>query len=188
MSNDCLTKQCDQCGASFSPPKGNRRKITCSYACATRWRNARRIYTRIPDLERFEKKYVPEPNSGCWIWLGGTDRNGYGHFQEYRDGKRRLNLAHRWSYEYFIGPIAEGLQIDHLCRVRACVNYRHLEPVTPALNSRRGKPATATHCRRGHEYTLENTVRYRPNQRTCRECYRMNQRKHYKPRVKRLLD
>ncbi len=138
-----------------------------------------RIYTRRPALERFEKLMTPEPMSGCWIWLGGIDGNGYGHFLR-EEG--RLTLAHRWSYEYFIGPIPAGLQIDHLCRVRPCVNPRHLEPVTPLINTRRGGPATKTHCRRGHEFTKDNTAYYRPGRRTCRECTRIIQREHYKPR------
>lgn len=70
----------------------------------------------------------------CWIWTGSTIRSGYGRLM-YRGEQV---LAHRRYYEHHVGPIPEGLTIDHLCRVRACVNPDHLEPVTNAENVRRG--------------------------------------------------
>lgn len=103
-------------------------------------------------LGRFAEKIALDDN-GCWIWLGGTIRGGYGHF--YLAGK--WVKTHRWSYEHFVGPIADGLVIDHLCRVRACCNPEHLEPVTPRENFRRGEPANRTHCPRNHPYDEENT-------------------------------
>lgn len=83
-------------------------------------------------------------------------------------------MAHRMAYEELVGPIADGLQIDHLCRVRCCVNPAHLEPVTQAENIRRGVSPTAanrrkTHCKHGHEFTTENT-RLVPEGRICRRC------------------
>jgi len=72
--------------------------------------------------------------------------------------------AHRWAYETCVGSINDGLQIDHLCRVRECVNPDHLQPVTHAENMRR---ARRTHCRRGHELTPENVYWVR----ACKACY-----------------
>jgi hypothetical protein len=88
-------------------------------------------------------------------------------------------MAHRISYEHFVGPIPKGLFIDHLCRMRACVNPGHLEPVTTLENARRGDGGSnnrrKTHCTRGHEYSDENT-RIKRNlkdgsfERVCKEC------------------
>lgn len=105
----------------------------------------------------------------CWLWLGVTDEKGYGRF-----GKR---AAHRMTYELLVGPIPDGLQIDHLCRVRNCVNPAHLEPVTLRENlARSSNPAAIgilyNTCIRGHEFTPENTyIRpSRPRSRICKRC------------------
>lgn len=103
---------------------------------------------------------------GCWRWTGALTQNGYGHI---RTPDRRMALAHRLVYEHLVGPIPRGLEIDHLCRFRNCVNPEHLEPVTHVENMRR---AHLTHCRRGHEFTPENTY-IRPGKyprRVCRTC------------------
>ena len=78
---------------------------------------------------------------GCWIWHGALDRDGYATFYEKQPPARfsRKVRAARWSYAHFVGPIPEGLVMDHLCRVRRCVNPKHLEPVTPRENVLRGK-------------------------------------------------
>ena len=84
---------------------------------------------------------------------------------------RRLMSVHRLSYEAFKGPIPEGMHIDHLCRVRNCYNPEHLEAVTQAENNRR-MGLVITHCKRGHEYTEENTIHRKGNngRRACRTC------------------
>ncbi len=92
------------------------------------------------EAARFWDKVAFEPNTGCWLWAAYADRKGYGQFSagSRADGTYRKVFAHRWAYEHEVGPIPEGLTIDHLCRVPLCVNPGHLEPVTNRENTRRG--------------------------------------------------
>src|SRR5260370_18895864 len=118
-------------------------------------------------LARFTAKYVTTPN-GCWEWLGSKSPKGYGHFH---DGQKDVR-AHRWAYEHFIGPVPDGLVIDHLCRNHACVNPAHLEPVTNKENLTRGiRPnALKTHWKRGHPFTEAKTILSPGGSRSCRTC------------------
>lgn len=123
--------------------------------------------------ERFDEKWIPEPNTGCWLWMaGGTTGHGYGAIRA--SDKRRTLRAHRVAWELYRGPIPEGLVIDHLCRVRSCVNPDHLRVVTMAVNatensdSQSAKNKIKTHCPSGHEYSAGNT--YQKNKETCRVC------------------
>lgn len=111
--------------------------------------------------------------AGCWLWLAQVTAEGYGHFK--LDG--RMRRAHRLSYEWLRESIPEGLHLDHLCRVRHCVNPWHLEAVAPKVNTLRGVGAAAlaarqTHCVNGHEFSPENTKIATTGQRVCRECRR----------------
>jgi hypothetical protein len=112
-----------------------------------------------------------ERGEGCWLWTGPVDRGGYGIC-----GVPDLRLAHRFVYTRLVGPIPGGLQLDHLCRVPACVNPAHLQPVTNRENARRGLHGVlATSCKHGHPYTESNT-RWEPTAfgqaRRCRVCTR----------------
>lgn len=105
----------------------------------------------------------------CWIWNGYVSEDGYG-----RLGKI---VAHRMVYEERVGPVPDGLELDHLCRQRDCVNPAHLEPVTHAENIRRGVWTLRSHCRQGHEFTPENTYVDPHGQRFCRTCRRAYMRR-----------
>lgn len=118
-------------------------------------------------------RHVQQDASGCWLWTSTIIWNGYG--QIWALGGARY--AHRVAYEVFKGPIPKGLDIDHLCRVRHCVNPDHLEPVTRKVNCGRGNlnltHKTKTHCVNGHEFTPDNTRIWLGNRRICRACGRL---------------
>lgn len=103
----------------------------------------------------------------CWIWKSPR-KDGYGTI---RAKERRGQLVHRASYEIHVGPIPDELQIDHLCRNRACCNPEHLEPVTQRENLARGlQQGLKTHCKHGHEYTGSNVGVRSDGRRYCRAC------------------
>lgn len=134
----------------------------------------------IPPLLRFWDYVSPEPNSGCWLWTGSLDAKGYGSFW----GVGAHLKAHRFWYEHLYGPVPLGLELDHKCRVRCCVNPDHLEAVTHLENMRRGDNhhRHKTHCRNGHPYDSVNTYAYR-GERLCRECRRQSVRQHQMKRA-----
>ena len=105
----------------------------------------------------------------CWLWTAYVNPDGYGRF-----GFEGGQLAHRFAYLAMRGPIPAGKVIDHLCRVRRCVNPQHLEVVTQRVNLHRGESIQArnarkTHCIHGHEFTSENTYEH-GGRRQCRTC------------------
>lgn len=129
-------------------------------------------------LTRLLSKARTDPTTECWNWTAGKDEFGYGRF----GFRGRNNRAYRVAYILLVGEVPEGLELDHLCRNRACINPAHLEPVTHRENILRGKNHVAeqskrTHCREGHPYVLKNwpsgRVRYCP---ICRENYRRAKR------------
>ena len=128
----------------------------------------------VTDAERFWQKVERRGPDDCWLWRGSLTNGGYGHFSV----ANKPVMAHRWAYEQEIGPIPDSLTLDHLCRTRACVNARHLEPVTGKENILRGfspsaQNARKTHCKRGHEFTPQNTYVGRGSERKCRVCIRI---------------
>ena len=121
--------------------------------------------SRVSDVTRFWAGV--DKTGDCWLWTRSVNSSGYG--QSFINGERRV--VHRIAYELLVGPIPAGLQLDHLCRVRTCVNPAHLEPVTQHQNMARGLWAMRTHCPSGHAYDDTNTNRYR-GRRYCRACHR----------------
>lgn len=128
---------------------------------------------RRPALDRFADK-IALTDSGCIEWIASRNNKGYGTFNA---GGGKSTVAHRWSYEYHVGPIPKGLDLDHLCRNRACINPDHLEPVTTSANLLRAvgigqANAAKTHCPEGHPYSGDNLYLSpsRPNNRMCRTC------------------
>lgn len=168
-------RACKQCGKSFVY-RPTQRQIEqnwgwlCSRRCFSAWRC-------LPETveARFWSCVDKNASNGCWLWTGTLDSSGYGRFA----GNKQKHSAHRFSYEIAIGPIPKALTLDHLCRVRACVNPTHLEPVTNRENVLRGIGLSAanarkTHCPKGHPYSGENLlvcVTPRGTQaRKCRTC------------------
>lgn len=121
--------------------------------------------------DRFWKKV--DKTKKCWVWNGAKNPDGYGLAWT---GKK-LVAAHRFAYEAIRGPIISSLQIDHLCRNRACVNPYHMEVVTQQENIRRGnvgkKQRDTTHCPSGHPYEGANVVYYK-RRRSCRACHALS--------------
>lgn len=122
------------------------------------------------DYKKKLMEQVTVDPDGCWIWTGATNSADYGIMRV----KNKLTLVHRLSHEFFKGEILNGLTIDHLCRVRKCINPSHLEAVTNKENILRGIGITAqeskqTHCKRGHKFTPKNTA-VRRGKRCCRKC------------------
>lgn len=126
------------------------------------------------ELARWKRNVRVQP-TGCWLWTGPTTRNGYGVWSVGPGKSQRA--AHRIGYEHFVGTIPDGLQLDHLCRTRNCVNPEHLEPVTASENTLRQDHAErrVVACPKGHPYTDDNTIR-RNGRRYCRECDRARKR------------
>ena len=166
MSRTCQIANCS---------KPARQRGWCHFHYCKWWKHGDPLHERPTAEARFWMK-VNKIETGCWEWTGAKFRDGYGLFYVASHG----NIgAHRFSYRLAYGDIPEGLQLDHLCRVRHCVRPDHLEPVTVQENIRRGMAGklnhyqkTKTHCPQGHPYDTQNTLFYKGTRR-CRECSRV---------------
>lgn len=145
--------------------------------------------THKPLRQRFLEKVEVDAETGCWLWTARIDDSGYGRFNR---GPGLSPLAHRYAYEEYVGPIPDGLEIDHLCRVRHCVNPWHLEAVTPLQNLERGISFAAVNrrkseCANGHPLSGDNVrvVERRDGrrERECRSCSR-DRKRAYKRRLR----
>lgn len=159
-----IVLDCANCGKTFTVICVSRKRAInrrfCSLACAyTNTSTPQAILARL-------LKHIEVSPTGCWLWRGYSMRKGYGSSSI---GSNSVS-AHRVSYIAFKGSIPDGIEIDHLCRVKHCVNPDHLEAVTPQINKLR---ARETQCRRGHALEGDNVV---GASRRCRKCMRMRQR------------
>lgn len=137
--------------------------------------------------QRITRKLIPIPESGCFVWTGQEERGGYG--MVWFNGKKRL--VHRVVWEIERGAIETGKSLDHLCRVRGCVNPHHLEPVDIRTNILRGASIAALNakkdmCANGHQFTSRNTYITKRGSRFCRECGRAACRALYKKKQEAL--
>jgi hypothetical protein len=139
-------------------------------------------WERAPLAQRVFSRFEVDLETGCWIWTGNVNAQGYGLILP--NGSEHRLRAHRAAYELTHGPIPEGMDIDHLChnadadcpggadcRHRRCINPQHLEPVARGENVRRAATTRST-CRNGHPRTPENTMVKADGRRECRPCYR----------------
>lgn len=145
----------------------------------------------IIDLSRlniFLSKIDYRGENGCWNWIAGKKLGGYGEFKPFLGQGKNNRATHAIMWEIRNGAIPKGLHIDHLCRNTSCLNPKHLEPVTPQENLRRGGSASAlnarkTHCKCGREFDVFRKSR---NGRGCSHCLREATRR-YRARQKGLL-
>lgn len=144
-------------------------------------------FAREFDRNRFFDRVSPEPMSGCWLWLGPINRQGYGMFSYWVKEQRNKHFrTHRLSYEMFIGQIPKGAHVLHKCDVPCCVNPNHLwignqkKNMKDMSNKKRSYNQRKTHCKHGHPFDKKNTY-YRKGGpwRLCRECNKINSRKSY---------
>jgi hypothetical protein len=132
------------------------------------------VHSKFSSIEERFLSHVKTDEKGCMLWTGSKTANGYGQFNP-GNPLRSPKVAHKWYYEFKRGPVPKGLQLDHLCRIRHCVNLDHLEPVTQKENILRGEGASAqharqTHCKRGHLLDVKNTYLTKNGHRKCRMC------------------
>jgi len=141
--------------------------------------------TPTPVGERLWRRVQKGSKNECWLWLGGTNGNGYGVIT--RGGRRTQTYVHRIAWELAHGSIPDNLEVDHLCGTRSCVNVRHMELVTHRENNRRSMSTSAansrkTHCPAGHPYDESNTYRPpgAPDSRMCRACMAIREAKRHR--------
>lgn len=146
------------------------------------------MYTEQRNLERFNRRYIPVTETGCWLWIGTWGKDGYGNM---RIATNKIVGAHRVSHLLHKGPLIEGMQVHHKCRTPACVNPDHLNQVPPAVNLTESNCVSAinarkTHCINGHELSGKNLYVYK-HARHCRTCRERNDKVYLAKRKQKCL-
>jgi HNH endonuclease len=150
------------CQICKTPYRKKNNVLACSRACS----NQVRFW-----------QYV-EKTADCWIWHGAASKDGYGIFVEYGEHLEKIMWrTHRFAYVTLVGPIPDGLTLDHLCRNRSCIRPAHLEPVSNVENLLRGNSWSGinkrkTHCKHGHVFDEANTYYDKHGDRHCKTCGR----------------
>lgn len=175
-------KSCRYCGEEFARSERMswsywERREFCTRACST----AHRRELAAETLPARLLANIDFTQGECWIWTGSRNNHGYGRTSL----NKKVTYAHRATYELLVGPIPDGCELDHLCRIHVCCNPAHLEAVTHRENNRRAfDPGVKTHCPNGHPWTAENTMERGDGSRRCRECNRERcKRRYYEQRA-----
>lgn len=130
----------------------------------------------ITNPEKFLSKIKIQNETGCWIFSGAIDKDGYRICHDKKPYK-----SHRYSFELFNGPLSEYMVIDHMCRNRACCNPDHLRDVTPTVNAKENRiNMLIDYCKKGHKLTEENKSKHKGNGgfvTVCKECNRIKNKK-----------
>lgn len=163
------SKVCAWCGGTFvKRPHFSWRQFAKTLTCSPRCGVAYRWGADTIEARFWGKVDRTAGADACWIWTAFCDHYGYGKFNV---EAKRPAMAHRVAYEWLVGPIPDGLELDHLCRNPPCVNPAHLEPVTHSQNVRRGKRGVrATSCRSGHPHTPDSVWLTKRGDRICKIC------------------
>jgi hypothetical protein len=176
-----LSLACEYCGSNFTAEVVNR--CDPPKYCSTPCRDASIQQRRVSPVRRFWRSVdtngptpTCRPDLGpCWQWKLKPTIWGYGRIVVCATPRKAMQ-AHRFSFEMLIGPVPDGLELDHLCRNRMCVKPTHLEPVPPQVNKLRGESPTArnarkTHCKYGHDFSDPTVLILAANgKRKCRVC------------------
>lgn len=172
-SKNSITKSCKLCGKEFHPHSGRVGRF-CSLPCFRNQDIRLRFWEKVNKNGPISE-YAPHLGN-CWLWKAAIGKiHGYGVYTI----KRKNKYAHAVAYEFEKGTIPNGMECDHLCRVRACVRPSHIEPVTHYVNWLRGHSISSdsirkTHCVNGHPFDEVNTHIPERGGRQCRRCSRIN--------------
>lgn len=141
--------------------------------------------------ERFEKHFIPEPNSGCWLWLSATIKSKdslYGVVGADKGDEQKMLLAHRASYRLYIGPLSRNMHVDHKCQNTLCVNPKHLQALTPKAHGKTTwRRILNGHCKRGHLMDEKNSWIEKTGQSHCRRCHADREAKNRANKSKRFM-